>query len=100
MKLLFYYIEKEDTIITIALIFILGLIKAVLLIEVILRRIGIFLSSNQGQIYLVAPFGIADISISARRLGIGVGLPCLFSILRQLSLSNPLLSSKEELSVY
>jgi hypothetical protein len=77
MELRLDHVEEEDTIIAIVLVFILGFVGVILLIEVVLWQVGVVLSSDLRQICqiclicLIAPF---DIGINVRRLGIGVGL--------------------------
>ena len=70
------HVEEEDTIIAIILIFILRFVGVILLIEVVLWRVGVVLSSDPRQICqicLVASFDIVDIGLNVRRLSIGVG---------------------------
>ena len=90
-------VEEEDTAIAIILTFILRFVRVILLIEVVLWRVGIVLSSNPRQIRLVTPVDIGinvyrleiwqiylvvsvDIGINVRWLGIGVGLLLLLCI--------------------
>jgi hypothetical protein len=76
MELSLDHVEEEGAIVAIVLIFILGLVQVILLIEVVLRRVGVVLSSDPRQICLVASF---DIAINVRRIGIGVG-PLLLAL--------------------
>lgn len=66
MELVLDHVEEEETTIAIVLIFILGFIGVVLLIEVVLWQVGVLLSSDLRQICLVIS---ANISINVYRLG-------------------------------
>jgi hypothetical protein len=84
MELVLDYVEKEDTTIAMALIFILKFVGVVFLIEAVLWRVGIILSSDPRQIFLItsididasinSSFDIVDIGINVRWLSVGVGL--------------------------
>lgn len=78
MEISLDYIQEEEAAIAIVLIFILGFVGVVLLVEVVLWRVGVLLSSDPRQICLVIS---VDIGISVRRLGLSVGLllliPCV-----------------------
>jgi putative Mn2+ efflux pump MntP len=68
------HIKEEDTIITIVLIFILGFVGVILLIEVVLWRVDVVVSSDPRQICQIRLVTSFDIGVNVRRLGIGVGL--------------------------
>jgi hypothetical protein len=96
------HVEEKETTIAVVLIFILGSVGVVLLIEVVLWRVGVLLSSEPRQIWLVVsvnsgidvhwhgtsivrvsePLQVwqvrlvvsVDIGINVRRLGLSVGL--------------------------
>jgi hypothetical protein len=84
MELVLDYVEKEDTTIAMALIFILKFVGVVFLIEAVLWRVGIILSSDPRQIFLItsididasinSSFDIVDTGINVRWLSVGVGL--------------------------
>lgn len=102
MEISLDHIQEEETAIAIVLIFILGFVGIVLLVEVVLWRVGVLLSSNPRQICLVISVNIdinvhrydvsnvrvseplqiwqvclvvsVDIGINVRRLGLSVGL--------------------------
>jgi hypothetical protein len=79
MELVLDHVEEEDTTIAIVLIFILRLVGVVLLIEVVLWRVGVVLSSDPLQIWQIFLVVVTsfDIGIGVRRLGVGVGLHLL-----------------------
>jgi hypothetical protein len=110
MELSLDYIEKVETTITIVLLFILGFVGVILLIEVVLWQVGILLFSNLYQICLIISinidiniywYGISiilisellqiwqvclvislDIGINIRRLGLGIGLLLLIPCIK------------------
>ena len=105
------HIKEEETTIAIVFVFILGFVGVVLLIEVILWRVGVLLSSDPGQICLVISVNVGinvhrhgasmilltseplqicqvwlvvsvDIGINVRRLGIDVSLLLLIPCIK------------------
>jgi hypothetical protein len=110
MELALDHIQEEETTIAIVLIFILGFVGVVLLIEVVLWRVGVLLSSDPRQICLVISvnvgfdvhrYGVSiiptseplqiwqvclvvcvDIGIDVRRLSLGVGLLLLIPCIK------------------
>jgi hypothetical protein len=81
MEISLDHIQEEETTIAIVLIFILGFVGVVLLVEVILWRVGVPLSSEPLQIWQICLVVSIHISINVRRLGLSVGLllliPCV-----------------------
>jgi hypothetical protein len=71
MEISLDHIQEEEAAIAIVLILILGFVGVVLLVEVVLWRVGVLLSSDPRQTCLVIS---VDIGIDVRRLGLGVGL--------------------------
>jgi len=68
MELSLDHVEEEETTIAIVLLFILGFVGVVLLIEVVLWRVGVLLSSDPRQICLV------NIGIDVHRHGVSIVL--------------------------
>ena len=72
---------QEEAAIAIVLIFILGFVGVILLVEVVLWRVCVLLSSEPLQIWQVCLVVSVDIGINVRRLGIDVSLllfvPCI-----------------------
>ena len=66
MELSLDHVEEEETTIAVVLIFILGFVGVVLLVEVILWRVGVLLSSDPGQICLVIS---VNVGINVHRHG-------------------------------
>jgi hypothetical protein len=81
MEISLDHIQEEETAIAIVLIFILGFVGVILLVEVVLWRVGVLLSSEPVQIWQVCLVVSIHISINVRRLGLSVGLllliPCV-----------------------
>ena len=74
MEISLNHIQEEETAIAVVLIFILGFVGVVLLVEVVLRRVGVPLSSEPLQIWQICLVVTVDIGINVRRLGLSVGL--------------------------
>jgi hypothetical protein len=72
IELVIDYIQEEETTIAIVLIFILGFIGVILLIEVVLWQVGILLSSDPLQIWQICLAASVDIGINVRRLGLSI----------------------------
>ena len=81
MEISLKYIQEKKTAIVIVLIFILGFVGVILLVEVVLWRVGVPLSSEPLQIWQGCLVVSVDIGINVRRLGLSVGLllliPCV-----------------------
>jgi hypothetical protein len=81
MEISLDHIQEEEAAIAIVLIFILGFVGVILLVEVVLWRMGVLLSSEPFQIWQVCIVVSIHISISVRRLGLSVGplllIPCV-----------------------
>jgi hypothetical protein len=81
MEISLDHIQEEETAIAVVLLFILGFVGVVLLVEVVLWRVGVPLSSEPLQIWQVCLVVSVDIGINIRRLGLSVGLllliPCV-----------------------
>jgi hypothetical protein len=77
MEISLNHIQEEETAVAIVRIFILGFVGVVLLVEVVLWRVGVPLSSEPLQIWQVCHVVSVDIGINVRRLGLSVGLPLL-----------------------
>ena len=81
MEISFDHIQEEEAAIAIVLIFILGFVGVILLVEVVLWRVCVLLSSEPLQIWQVCLVVSVDIGINVRRLGIDVSLllliPCI-----------------------
>ena len=71
MELTLNHIQEEEATIAIVLIFILGSVRVVLLIEVVLWREGVLLSSDPCQICLVV---LINIGINVRQLSLRLTL--------------------------
>ena len=74
MEISFDHIQEEEAAIAIVLIFILGFVGVILLVEVVLWRVCVLLSSEPLQIWQVCLVVSVDIGITVRRLGIDVSL--------------------------
>ena len=74
MEISLDHIQEEETAIAIILIFILGFVGVVLLVEVVLWRVGVPLSSEPLQIWQICLVVTVDIGINVRQLGLSVGL--------------------------
>ncbi len=74
MEISLNHIQEEETAIAVVLIFILGFVGVVLLVEVVLWRVGVPLSSEPLQIWQICLVVTVDISINVRQLGLSVGL--------------------------
>ena len=74
MEISLDHIQEEETAIAIVLIFILGFVGVVLLVEVVLWRVSILLSSEPPQIWQVCLIVSLEIGINVRRLGLDVSL--------------------------
>ena len=81
MEISFDHIQEEEAAIAIVLIFILGFVGVILLVEVVLWRVCVLLSSEPLQIWQVCLAISVDVGINARRLSLNVGLllliPCV-----------------------
>jgi hypothetical protein len=81
MDISFDHIQEEETAIAIVLIFILGFVGVVLLVEIVFWRVGLLLSSEPLQIRQVCLVVAVDIGTNVRRFGLSVGLllliPCV-----------------------
>jgi hypothetical protein len=69
MEISLDHIQEEETAIAIVLIFILGFVGVVLLVEVVLWRVGVLLSSDPRQIRLVISVNIV---IDVHRHGVSI----------------------------
>jgi hypothetical protein len=80
MEISLNHIQEEETIIAVVLIFILGFVGVVLLVEVVLWRVGVLLSSEPASTSACLVVTV-DIGINVRRLGLSVRLllliPCV-----------------------
>jgi hypothetical protein len=76
------YIQEEETTITIVLIFILGFIGVILLVEVVLRRVGVPLSSEPLQIWQICLVITVNIGINIYRLDLSIGLLLLIPYIK------------------
>ena len=74
MEISLNHIQEEETAIAVVLIFILGFVGVVLLVEVVLWRVGVPLSSEPLQIWQICLVVTVDIGINVRQLGLSVGL--------------------------
>ena len=74
MEISLDHIQEEETAIAIILIFILGFVGVILLVEVVLWRVGVLLSSEPLQIWQICLVVTVDIGINVRQLGLSVGL--------------------------
>jgi len=74
MEISLNHIQEEETAIAVVLIFILGFVGVVLLVEVVLWRVGVPLSSKPLQIWQICLVVTVDIGINVRQLGLSVGL--------------------------
>ena len=74
MEISLNHIQEEETAIAVVLIFILGFVGVVLLVEVVLWRVGVPLSSEPLQIWQICLVVTVDIGINVRQLGLNVGL--------------------------
>jgi hypothetical protein len=77
IELVLNYIKEVSSTIFIVFIFILRFVGVILLIEVVLWRVGVVLSSDPRQICLVT-FACFIISIGVRRLGVSIIVPILY----------------------
>ena len=82
MEISLNYIQEEDTAIAVVLIFILGFVGIVLLVEVVLWRVGVPLSSEPLQIWQICLVVTVDIGINVRQLGLSVGLLLLIPYIK------------------
>lgn len=81
IELVLDHIEKEHTTIAIVLIFILRFVGVVLLIEVVLWRVGVVLSSDPRQVCLITSVDIVDIKINASFDIVDIGISvCWFGV--------------------
>jgi len=74
MEISLNHIQEEETAIAVVLIFILGFVGVVLLVEVVLWRVGVPLSSEPLQIWQICLVVTVDIGINVRQLSLSVGL--------------------------
>ena len=74
MEISLNYIQEEETAIAVVLIFILGFVGVVLLVEVVLWRVGVPISSEPLQIWQICLVVTVDIGINVRQLSLSVGL--------------------------
>jgi len=77
IELVLDHVEEVGSTIFIVFIFILRFAGVVLLIEVVLWRVGVVLSSDPRQIFLVT-VACFNISIGVRRLGVSIIVPILY----------------------
>jgi hypothetical protein len=78
MELTLNYTQEEEATIAIVLIFILGSVRVILLIEVVLWRESVLLSSGPCKICLVVPIDIGiNVCQLSLRLTILVLIPCI-----------------------
>jgi hypothetical protein len=82
MEISLDYIQEEETAIAIVLIFILGFVGVILLVEVVLWRVGVLLSSEPLQIWQVCLIVSIHISINVRRYGLSIGPLLLISCVK------------------
>ena len=74
MEISLDHIQEEEAAIAIVLIFILGFVGVILLVEVVLWRVGVPLSSEPLQIWQICLVVTVDIGINVRQLSLSVGL--------------------------
>jgi hypothetical protein len=79
MELCLDHVKEEVTGIVIVLIFILGFVAVVLLIEVVLWRVSVVLFSNSRQICPVASFDIDIIVRSLHRRIVPILRSCIYT---------------------
>jgi hypothetical protein len=72
MEISLDHIQEEETTIAIVLIFILGFVGVVLLVEVILWRVGVPLSSEPLQIWQICLVIPINIGIDVHRHGVSI----------------------------
>ena len=82
MEISLDHIQEEETAIAIILIFILGFVGVILLVEVVLWRVGVLLSSEPLQIWQVCLVVSIHIGINVRRLGLSVSPLLLISCVK------------------
>jgi hypothetical protein len=72
MEISLDHIQEEETTIAVVLIFILGFVGVVLLVEVILWRVGVPLSSEPLQIWQICLVISVNIGIDVHRHGVSI----------------------------
>jgi cytoskeletal protein RodZ len=101
MEISLNHIQEEETIIAVVLIFILGFVGVVLLVEVVLWRVGVPLSSEPLQICQhqhrrppASSSPSTSVSTSVGSVSASVS-SCSSPVSKQLSMSDPSLSEEE-----
>jgi hypothetical protein len=82
MEISLDHIQEEEAAIAIVLIFILGFVGVILLVEVVLWRLGVLLSSEPLQIWQVYLVVSIHIGINVGRLSLSVGPLLLISCVK------------------
>lgn len=82
MEISLDHIQEEEAAIAIVLIFILGFVGVILLVEVVLWRLGVLLSSEPLQMWHVCLVVSIHIGINVGRLSLSVGPLLLISCVK------------------